>query len=151
MVTDLQGLIDAVNTLTVEITGLRGETQELHDYGRQNRKLIWRQWVIGAVVALLVAWAVFLAIDARHTARVATQAAVTAQKNAENAYHACLTGNEARKTTRDLWGYILAQPSIQKLSPQEQATRDVLVTAFRAKLATSYADQDCSKFAAPAK
>jgi hypothetical protein len=144
VVTDLQSLTDAVNSLDGTITGMRAETQELHDYGRRNRKLIRRQWVIGGIVALLVAWTALIGLDTRATAR-------RVQKGAESSYAACLRGNEARKTTRDLWGYILDQPPIQKLSPEEEAKREALVTAFRAKLATSYADQDCSKLAALAK
>lgn len=133
-------LTEAVNGLAGEIAGLRAETQKLDVYGRRNRTLIWRQWLIIAAVVILAAWVGITARNARHTAQLASM-------NAENAYAACLKANNARATTRTLWENIFSQPPIQKLSPPEQATRDAQVATIRGRIARDYADQDCSKLA----
>lgn len=156
---ELEVLTNSVRDLTGEITALRSETQELHDYGRQNRLLIQqqkrtarRQWVITVFVVVLALGFGFLAIKARHTSQVATkaaaaaqEAAVTAQRNAVNAEQVCQTGNIARATTRDLWDSLFKLPSIPALSPAEKAARDAQIATVRARIAVSYADQDCKK------
>jgi len=142
--TDSGTLTDAVDALRVEVTGLRAEIQDLDISGRRTRRLIWRQWIVIVIVVLLAVGLGFVAVNARHTAQIAS-------RNTENAYTACLKANSARATTRALWDSIFSQPPIQKLSPQEQAARDAQVAALRARIATSYADQDCSKLAPPSK
>lgn len=155
-----EGLTEAVNNLSGEIAGLRGETQELHDYGRENRRLIRRQnrIILGVIlVALAVGVVGVIAIRGANEARAAAQqaraaaeqaraAAEQAQRNAVNAEEVCRQGNIARATTRDLWEGLFKLPSITALSPAEQATRDAQVAVVRARIATSYADQDCTKF-----
>lgn len=142
---ELAMLTEAVKEMSGKIDGFTTETQELHDYGRENRRLIRRQnrIILGVVLlALAVGLVGVIAIRGANEARAAARAA---QTNAENAYGACLKANQARATTRDLWDNIFSQPSVQKLSPAEQATRDTLVAALRARIARDYADQDCSK------
>ena len=135
-------LTDAVNALAGEITGLRGEIQGLDVYGRRTRTLIWRQWIAYGIVFLLAVGLGFVAVNARHTAQVAT-------RNTVNAVDACNTANKARKIVADLWDYILALPPTHPLTAQEQAAVNVQVAALRARIATAYAQQDCSKLAAP--
>lgn len=131
-------LAETVNALAGQIAGLRGEIQDMDISGRRTRRLIRRQWVLTIVLAAV-------AIFALRASIVAGGAASTAQRNAVNAEQVCEKGNEARATTRDLWDAIFKLPSIPALSPAEKAVRDTQVAALRARIATSYADQDCKK------
>lgn len=146
---ELEVLTVSVDGLTTEIQALRGEMVELHDYGHESRRLIRRlNRIIAGVVLLALAVGVVAVIAIRGASEART-AARAAQRNAVNAYDACLTANGARKTTRDLWTFILDLPSVQTLSPQERQARDTLAAALRTRVATSYADQDCSKLVPP--
>jgi hypothetical protein len=151
---ETEALTQAVIGLTGEIVGLRTETLELHNYGRENRRLIERQRriigflvAIGIVVAILAVGFGLYAVDAHHTAKVAQQAAMAAERNSVNAQDNCLQANKARQTTRDLWNFALnlQLPTARPLTPQELASRDALIAGLRTRVATAYADQDCSK------
>jgi hypothetical protein len=142
---ELEVLTESVRGLTGEITALRAETQELHDYGRENRLLIRRQKRSGRRQWAIIVIGIAVTIFAVHTANVAGRAATAAQRNAVNAEQVCEKGNEARATTRALWEGLFKLPSIPALSPAEQAARDAQVATVRARIAVSYADQDCKK------
>ena len=144
---EIEVLSDGVAALRASVDGLTKEIQEQSAFAKRSRTLILRQWIpIVAVIVLTLALGA-LAYGARHTAQVAKAAATTAQKNAENAYAACVKANVSRATTRDLWNTIFTFPPVQTLTPAEQAARNSQVAALRARIATSYADQDCSKLA----
>lgn len=142
---ELEVLTASVDSLTEEIQALRGETVKMQDYGRESRRLIRRLNRVIVGVGLLALIVGIVAVIAIRGASEAKTAATTAQRNAENAYSACLKSNQARTTTRALWDNIFSQPSVPKLSPTEQVTRDALVAGLRARIARDYADQDCSK------
>ena len=135
---DVEGLTQSVTDLGGKIDGFTKEVQNLRKYGERSRALIWRQWVLGLLVLLLVVVVAVVAVGARHTA-------ATVQRNAENAYSACVRANEARKTTTDLWNNIFSFPPTRPLSPQEQAAVNANVAVLRARIAKDYAQQDCSK------
>lgn len=129
---------ETINALAGQIAGLRGEIQDMDISGRRTRRVIRGQWALTIVLAAV-------AIFALRTSTVASRGAATAQRNAVNAEQVCEKANEARATTRDLWDNLFKLPSIPALSPAQQAARDAQVATVRARIATSYADQDCSK------
>lgn len=144
-------LRSSVEALTGEIQRLRGETKDLRDYARRSRTLIWRQWVIITAVVILGLALGFVAIKARSAAQGASRAVASTQRNSVNARDSCLQANRARQTTRDLWNFALSAqgPTLRPLTPQETAARDALLSGLRTRVATAYADQDCSKFVPP--
>jgi hypothetical protein len=131
-------LAETVSALAGQIAGLRREIQDMDISGRRTRKVIRRQWVLTIVLAAV-------AIFALRASIVAGGAASAAQRNAVNAEQVCQQGNIARATTRDLWEGLFKLPSIPALTPAQQAARDAQVATVRARIAVSYADQDCTK------
>jgi hypothetical protein len=131
-------LTDTVSALAGQIAGLRGEIQDMDISGRRTRRLIRRQWALTIVLAAV-------AIFALRASIVAGGAASAAQRNAVNAEQVCQKANEARATTRDLWDSLFKLPSIPALSPAEKVARDAQIATVRARIAVSYADQDCKK------
>ena len=146
---DLETLAEAVTLLTTTVEGLRTETREQRVFAQRSRSLIRRLWI---VIALMVALGVvvgFVAVDARHTARVASQAAQLAQQNANHAVLQCEAANQEGQRTRALWEKVITYPPIPGETARQKADREARVAQFRHDLDVTYPQQDCSKFAPP--
>lgn len=139
---ELETLTASVDAATTAINGFRAEIQKQNVFALRSRALIRRLWVAFIVIGLLAVGLGFVAINARHTAQVAN-------RNTVNAVDACKTANKARQTSSDLWNYILTLPPTRVLTPAEQAAINVQTAGLRARIATTYAQQDCSKLAPP--
>lgn len=144
---ELDILTASVDGLTESIDALRAETQELHEYGRRNRTLIRRQWIIIAAVILLAVWLGFTALGARHAADIAKNASGLAQRNSANFVSQCQSGNNARAVTLTSWNTILSADFTSTLPPAQQAVAKARIAQLRDNLAKVLAPQDCSKLA----
>lgn len=142
---DLDRLVTSVDAATMAIDGFRQEIAGQNVFNERTRKQTRRLWLAYALIALLGLGLGVSVYRDHQTAQAAKAAADQAQRNAVNAEQVCLTGNVARATTRDLWEGLFKLPSIPPLTPAQQAAKDAQIATVRARIAVSYADQDCSK------
>lgn len=56
----------------------------------------------------------------------------------------CVSANESRKATRDLWSYIL---KLTGENPQQTATEKKQAVQFQKYVSVAYADKDCTQVA----
>jgi hypothetical protein len=130
-------LVDAVRGMTVELAGLRADTQELRAYGTRNRRLI-------RVMAASLVFDVLLSLGLAFAVHRAQEASDRASRAASATVVTCRSSNEARAVQTDLWDYILTQfnQSIAE-TPAESAERSVNVGKFKVYIATAFAQRDC--------
>jgi hypothetical protein len=130
-------LVDAVRGMTVELAGLRTDTQELRSYGTRNRRLI-------RIVAVSLIFDVLLSLGLGFAVHHAQEASDRAGRAASATVVTCRSSNEARAVQTDLWDYIFTQfaQSIDQ-SPAESAERAVNIAKFKAYIATAFAQKDC--------
>jgi hypothetical protein len=138
MPSDWEKIAEGVAGLRASVDGLRADTQELHDYGRRNRALIRRQWAITVVVVVLAVGIGLAVLRANHAADLA-------RKANDRVVVSCEAANSGRKLNSNLWNYVLSIPPARQMTPQEKAITDAQVANFRAYIAKTFVQQDCSK------
>lgn len=133
---DPDSTLEAARNLQVAMVDLKNEMRNLSTYGKRNRHYI-------------IALAISLVLDVALTGGViiafsrATDANNQADQNRQSQVDTCVSSNQSRKVTTDLWNYILDASS---KNPENQTeTKRKQIADFRAYMANAYAPRDCSQ------
>lgn len=118
------------------MTDLGQDIKTLHSYGHRNRRMIW-----GLAVSLVLDIA--LSIVVAVVAVKASQTNSLAQQNRVASVATCVSGNQARAVSMQLWTYVLdiSQKSPTTASPDKQKQ----IQDFRAYMLAAYAPRDCAQ------
>lgn len=132
---DPSSIIAVAGRLQESMADLKDELYSLRKYGKRNR-----HYIVGLAISLifdvlLTGVVVIIAIN--------TSAATDlANANRQAQIDTCNSGNAARKTTRDLWNYVL---DASAKDPQNQTPeRTKRIADFRTYMENSYAARDCA-------
>lgn len=131
-------LAAAAERLELAMAALRDDLQAVRRYGLRNRAMIWAIGILGAVVAVVVVVATVAAVRAGHAAHKANEATSATAQLALQQRTSCEAGNDSRRLNRNLWNYVLSEAV--KSNPAG-ATQ---IEQFRAYIAKTFADRDCS-------
>lgn len=115
---------------------LKDEIRNLQNYGKRNRHYIIGLGISLIFDLLLSVVVIVIAVHANHTNDLA---------NANRQYQldSCVSGNQTRQTSRDLWNYVL--DAAAKSPANQEPGRKKQIDDFRAYMENSYAPRDCSK------
>lgn len=102
--------VEAADRMTAAMTTLSTRVEGLSDYGKRSRhliRLLWASVIFDLVLSIALG---FIGITARTASERATAATAASKVTANNQHQTCLSGNEARALTVQLWDYVLASP-----------------------------------------
>jgi nitrate reductase NapE component len=131
----VQEAIDAANSMTTSMDGLKNEMAKVSAKQRRQRNIITAlvvSIVLDVILSIALAFA-FMKVD--HAADKAADAAKSAEQNAVNTTQACLSSNEARRTQVELWGQVFSVIGEQRLPEIPDLER---------KVNQAFAQRNCS-------
>lgn len=121
------------DALTKALNGFTARLEQLTQYGRRNRRMIWGlvvSFVLDLALTIPIAWAVVHANDANDLAKA----------NHVSQVQTCVASNDSRRDVRELWGKLFALSPAPKTDEQRKRLGE-----FRAYIDKTYAPRDCSK------
>lgn len=145
MSTEEADTLAAAGRLETAMTGLSADIAGLRELGTRNRAMIYGLVGVSALVVAVLVGVIVLFVRVDHNAATARRASSEAAQAQRATHTTCLAGNDSRRLTRRLWGYVLTEAAKNPPPPgTSPAAQRAQIRQFRHYVDTTFADRDCT-------